>query len=115
MILCCFILQSKTKTKRKKSLDYSYVYRTIKYAQLFIKGKGLISSDIKWTSKREEGLFYSPSQLVRDVKLTFLLQASTPGSSFTFTALSVLLFLFVLGAEGGGSINEMGKEMSTGP
>lgn len=38
---------------------------------------GLISSDIKWASRREEWLFYSLSQLVKDVKLTFTVWAWT--------------------------------------
>lgn len=86
---------------------------------------GLISSDIKWASQREEWLFYSLSQLVKDVKLTFTVWASTLTWCFIDLVWQLIRmhpvvryhrFLFVLEAEavGGAKMRWVG-EMSTGP
>lgn len=75
--LCVALPQQAANAKRMKSLDYSDVYCTMKYTQFLMNAIGLISSDIKWASQREEWLFYSLSQLVKDVKLTFTVWAST--------------------------------------
>lgn len=63
--------------KRLKRLLACDVYSTMKYTQLFMNAIGLILSDIKWASQREEWLFYSLSLLVKDVKLTFTVWAET--------------------------------------
>lgn len=73
--LCVALPRRTANDKRAKSLEHGSVYSTMKYTQLFMNAIGLISSDIKWASQREEWLFYSLSQLVKDVKLTFTVWA----------------------------------------
>lgn len=71
--LCSFTADAK-RLKRPLACD---VYSTMKYTLLFMNAIGLISSDIKWASQREEWLFHSLSLLVKDVKLTFTVWAET--------------------------------------
>lgn len=118
---CVALSQPTANAKRITSLDY-LLFMT-KYTPLFMNAIGLISSDIKWVSQREEWLFYSLSQLVKDVKLAFTVWAEMLTwcsialvcqlihmHPIVSTAISVCFW-----GRGWGGSNAMGREMSTGP